>query len=57
MSVAGMDQKWVFQGVHEIFDGNFQSEWEPGERRLNKLVFIGRKLDRALINQKFEECK
>lgn len=57
MSIAGIDQKWVFQGVHEIFDGEYTSEWLPGERRVNKLVFIGRKLDRKLVNEKFEETK
>ena len=33
--------KFVYQAVHMIFNGDFDDEWEEGEKRNNKLVFIG----------------
>ena len=30
--------------------------WAPGERRLNRLVFIGRHLDREGLNARFRAC-
>lgn len=32
------------------------SPWGPGERRLNRLVFIGRNLDRESLNASFKAC-
>mmetsp|Transcript_40946 Transcript_40946/g.128323 ORF Transcript_40946/g.128323 Transcript_40946/m.128323 type:complete len:153 (-) Transcript_40946:376-834(-) len=41
------ETKFVFQGVHEQIDfGPAKSPWKAGEERLNKLVFIGRGLER-----------
>jgi G3E family GTPase len=52
------DTKFVFQGVHEQIQ--FQpakNPWTvPVAERVNKLVFIGRKLDRAELQAKFEAC-
>ena len=42
LAVAGSPQKFVYQGVHMIFDGEFQGNWAPGEARCSKLVFIGK---------------
>ena len=42
------DTKYLFQGVHDQIDfGPASTPWAEGEERLNKLVFIGRGLDRA----------
>ena len=30
--------------------------WGPTEKRLNKLVFIGRNLNRTELNKNFEAC-
>jgi G3E family GTPase len=49
VSMSGDDTKFVFQGVHEQIDfGASNSKWVEGEPRTNKLVFIGRNLDRAV---------
>ncbi|ALK09666.1 CobW family GTP-binding protein [Blastochloris viridis] len=48
--------RFVFQGVHMILDGDHQREWAEGERRSSRLVFIGRKLDRAKIEAGFSAC-
>ena len=30
--------------------------WAPGETRSNKLIFIGRDLDRTKVKEDFEKC-
>ena len=30
--------------------------WDPSEKRVNKVVFIGRNLDRAELNKNFRAC-
>ena len=57
LSVKGMDQRFVFQGVHMLFGGHFTEKWEADEVRENKFVFIGKNLDREMITQGFMSCK
>ena len=38
------DDRYVFQGVHMILDGDHQRAWKDGEKRESRLVFIGREL-------------
>ena len=49
-------QRFVFQGVHMILDGDHQRDWKPGEARESRIVFIGRNLPEAAIRQGFESC-
>ena len=49
------DQFW-FQGVQIEFEGRPGRAWNPGEERLNRLVFIGRDLDQEKITQGFRTC-
>ncbi|XP_061342520.1 uncharacterized protein LOC133288716 [Gastrolobium bilobum] len=56
LSVDGSDQRYVFQGVHSIFDGCPGKTWEPHEKRINKLVFIGRNLDETALRKGFKGC-
>ena len=56
LSVAGWDQRYVFQGVHMLMDGRVDKPWAPDEIRVNKLVFIGRNLDRAELEASFRSC-
>ena len=55
LSVRGWDQRYVFQGVHMLFDGRPDRPWE-NEPRQNKMIFIGRNLDRAALENGFREC-
>jgi G3E family GTPase len=48
--------QFVFQGVHLLFEGRPGRHWAPDEQRLNRLVFIGRDLDREKITQGFMSC-
>jgi len=50
------DERFVFQGVHMILDGDHQRPWKAGEKRESRLVFIGRKLPEDKIRQGFEAC-
>ncbi|KAI3897705.1 hypothetical protein MKX03_005537, partial [Papaver bracteatum] len=45
LSVGGMDERFVFQGVHDIFQGSPDRLWGAEEQRINKIVFIGKNLD------------
>ncbi|MGH6839545.1 MAG: CobW family GTP-binding protein [Methylocella sp.] len=49
-------RRFVFQGVHMLLDGDLQREWKPRERRLSRLVFIGRNLQKDEITRGFMSC-
>lgn len=60
LAVKGMDQKYVFQGVHMLFSGVFSEEvaqWRKGEKRECRFVFIGRDLDHAALEAGLMECR
>ncbi len=56
LSLKGHAERFVFQGVHMLFDGRPDRPWGKTEERGNKLVFIGRKLNRAQLVQGFRAC-
>ncbi len=56
LNIADSDHRYVFQGVHMIFDGKVDRLWRPGEERKNELVFIGRNLDRESMLRSFRDC-
>jgi G3E family GTPase len=56
LSIAGEESRFVFQGVHMLFDGRPDRPWRDGEERTNSLIFIGRNLDREKLNRGFEAC-
>jgi G3E family GTPase len=49
-------QRFVLQGVHMVLDGDHQRDWKADEKRESRLVFIGRELDAAAIEQGFCAC-
>jgi G3E family GTPase len=49
-------KRFVFQGVHMLLDGDLQREWKPQEKRLSRLVFIGRNLKNDEITRGFLSC-
>src|SRR5437764_9587598 len=50
------DQRFVFQGVHMILDGDHQRPWKKDEKRESRIVFIGRNLPSKQITEGFESC-
>jgi hypothetical protein len=55
LSLRGMPQRYVFQGVHMLFDGRPDRPWD-GQPRRNSLIFIGRNLDREKLVAGFNAC-
>ena len=55
LAVKGSPNRLVFQGVHMLFDAKFDRPW-AGAPRENTLVFIGKNLDRAALNEAFQAC-
>jgi G3E family GTPase len=55
LNIQGTDKRLVFQGVHMLFDARFDRPW-GSEQRMNTLVFIGKRLDRADITAAFQAC-
>ena len=49
-------ERFVFQGVHMILDGDHQRAWKEGEKRESRAVFIGRNLPEEKIRAGFESC-
>jgi G3E family GTPase len=56
LNIAGESDRFVFQGVHMLFDGKPDRPWKEGETRKNELVFIGRNLDEAQLREDFKQC-
>jgi len=61
LNIAGSDARYVFQGVHMLMgisssDDGIGRGWKESEKRTNRLVFIGRNLNREEIMAKFKTC-
>jgi G3E family GTPase len=50
------DERFVFQGVHMILDGDHQRPWNKDEKRESRIVFIGRNLPDKKIAEGFHSC-
>ena len=60
LAVKGMDEKYVFQGVHMLFGGNFSKDiglWKQDEKRECRFVFIGRDLDHEALQSGLMDCR
>jgi len=49
-------KRFVFQGVHMILDGDLQGSWKADEKRVSRVVFIGRELNEKAIREGFLAC-
>ncbi len=56
LSYANDDRRFAFQAVHMIADGDFIGGWKDGEKRVSRIVFIGRNLNRPQLRRGFEGC-
>jgi G3E family GTPase len=56
LNLAGEDKRFVFQGVHMLFDGKPDRPWKPTETPKNELVFIGRNLNETQLTEDFRKC-
>ncbi|KAK9142822.1 hypothetical protein Syun_012222 [Stephania yunnanensis] len=56
LSINGSNERYIFQGVKSMLDGSLGKPWGSDEKRLNKLVFIGRNLDEDVLKKGFKGC-
>lgn len=56
LNIAGEDHRFVFQGVHMLFDSTRDRPWKPDETPKNELVFIGRNLNAEQLREDFRAC-
>jgi G3E family GTPase len=49
-------QRFVFQGIHMLLDGDHQRPWQD-EKRESRIVFIGRNLPEEKIRRGFAACQ
>jgi len=56
IEIAGKDEKFLFQGVHMLFGGDFQGKWGPNEERKSMFCFIGKNLKEMDLEKGFREC-
>jgi G3E family GTPase len=55
LAIQGWDERYVFQGVHMLLDGRADRPWGD-DARTSKLVFIGRNLDPAELEESLRAC-
>ena len=55
LSFKGDDDRYVFQGVHMMLEGDHQRKWRNDEKRESRVVFIGRDLPEQAIRDGFEK--
>ncbi len=55
LNMETFDKKYIFQAVGSQFVGELGPEWKD-EERVNKIVFIGKKLNRKIIEEGFAKC-
>lgn len=56
LSIRHCNERFVFQGVHALFEGTPERPWGAEETRTSRLVFIGKDLDAAELREGFDSC-
>src|SRR5437899_292822 len=56
LAFTGDDDRYVFQGVHMMLEGDHQRKWKDGEPRESRVIFIGRELPEQMIRDGFADC-
>ena len=63
LSIAGSDDKYVFQAVHMMMNlesssklGMEHKPWQKEEKRINKLCFIGKNLNKDEMIKELKDC-
>ena len=56
LAYEGEERRFAFQAVHMIADGDFLAPWKADEKRVSRIVFIGRDLNRPALRRGFESC-
>jgi G3E family GTPase len=56
IQLKGEDNRYVFQSVHMLLDGDFDRPWKATEPRRTEFVIIGRDLDGEALRAGFLAC-
>jgi G3E family GTPase len=56
LNLEGEARRYVFHGVHMVYDGQLERPWASEAVRHSRLVFIGRNLGRAELEAGLESC-
>lgn len=56
LNLRGTEHKLVFHSVHDQFNRQMVKAWGDKEKRINKIVFIGKDLDRQYFLDGFENA-
>merc|ERR1711894_299745 len=56
LSVAGDDRRVLVQAVHELYDKQSTTPWGDSNH-INRMVFIGKNLDKSVLYSQFEKCR
>jgi G3E family GTPase len=54
--MKGTERKVIFQGVHQLMGSDLGPQWQSGEDKTSKMVFIGIDLPRDIFMQGLEQC-
>ena len=54
--VKGEKNKYVFQGIHMLFMSRVLEDDQEDEKKENKFIFIGRRLQKDVIEKGLKEC-
>ena len=56
LNLRNSANRYVFQGVHMLFEGKADRPWKDATERKSQIVFIGRNLDREALQAGFRRC-
>jgi len=56
LNVKNSEERRIFQSVYMAFDVITGKPWEEGETRANQIVFIGKDLEREVLEKGLAEC-
>jgi G3E family GTPase len=57
LDFEGLDERYVFQGVHMLMDGSPMGDWPKDKPKSSRVVFIGRDIENMGLKEGFEACK
>ncbi len=56
LNLRNSPNRFIFQGVHMLFEGKADRPWKDATERKSQIVFIGRNLDREALQAGFRRC-
>jgi G3E family GTPase len=56
LSIRNLPERYVFQAVHMLFEGSPERPWREDEKRISRMVFIGREMDEDAFKEAFRRC-